>query len=66
MIQLTEGKKEKLSSYAEGILSMAEKLMECIDSLEVSETMGERSRYGSRMPMEEGYENYAERRLTRR
>lgn len=49
VIQISEMKKEKLSTYAEGIMSMAEKLMECVEHLEGEDSYGERSRYGLRM-----------------
>ena len=52
MIQISESKKEKLSSYAEGIMSMAEKLMECVEKLD-SESYGERNSRYDRYPMDE-------------
>lgn len=72
IIQVSEAKKEKLTSYAEGIMSMAEKLVDCIESLEETSPAGERSRYGRpaqmSMPMDDDYESerYAGRRSGRR
>lgn len=55
MIQITQSKKEKISSLAEGIMSMAEKLTECVESLEQGgDAMGERSRYGYGRRYDEG------------
>lgn len=74
MIQLSETKKEKLSSLTEGIMAMAKKLMTCVEDLEGGDAYGERSRYGYRMPdddmPEERYgdrwEAYGDRRSMRR
>lgn len=55
MIQITETKKEKLSSLAEGIMAMAKKLTTCVEDLEGGDSYGERSRYGYRMPDDDMY-----------
>lgn len=44
MIQITERKREKLYSLAEGIMSMAEKLIDCVSALSEEEDE-KRSRY---------------------
>lgn len=50
MIQITDEKKEKLSSYVEKVLHYAGKMMQCVENLESpDEDYGER--YGSRMGM---------------
>lgn len=70
MIQISETKKDKLSSYVEGITAMAKKLMECVEDLDGGESYGERSRYGSRMDDDDRYgdrwEAYGDRRTMRR
>ena len=53
VITIDEGKKEKMSEYAEKMLKYGGKLMQCIESLneeEEGESMGERygERYGER------------------
>ena len=49
VITIDEGKKEKMSEYAEKMLNYGGKLMQCIESLneDEDESMGER--YGERM-----------------
>lgn len=66
VITIDEGKKEKMSEYAEKMLKYGGKLMQCIESLneDEDESMGER--YGERMGRGGNYggrygERYGER-----
>ena len=61
VITIDEGKKEKMSEYAEKMLKYGGKLMQCIESLneEEDESMGER--YDERMGRGRYGERYGER-----